>query len=184
MAASTNSSIQTPFSAASRNGLMSALVKSFIVCLALATTAMTSAPALANPIYPPASSVTVVTNQQVYLVDQTVVITATACAVGDLVTFTIVPSSGGTPIVLTAVAVASGAGAAAVVTMVATDKGAYQVTATCGGKSAQTNFTVVTVRIPDTGSDVSGVITIATLVVLVGIGLFLVARLRRRPIEQ
>lgn len=184
MAVSTNTSHQPTCLAASGPKPLGAMVKSFIVCLLLAAVTMTAAPSHAISIYPPASSVTVVTDRQVYFVDQTVVITATACAVGDLVTFTIVPSSGGSPVVLTGVAVASGAGAAAVVTTVAVDKGAYQVTSTCAGKSAQTTFTVVTVLIPETGSDVSGVVTIAALVLLVGIGLFFVARLRRRPIER
>ncbi len=131
-------------------------------------------------VYPPGSSPSVSTDKQVYQPGDTVVIVSTGCPVGSVVTFTITPVGGGPSVVLSAVADQTGV---ATVNYKAATTGDYTVTASCDGKTATTSFTVTSATIPSTGTDVAGVATIATLSVVIGFGLFFVARFRRRPLR-
>lgn len=151
------------------------------------------APAAAAP-YPPAAP-TVVTDSGTYVAGSPVVITARgfgAC-VGGIVTFTITPPGGGTPIVVTAplnLSSAAGLRTAALPAADAFDSatvtitagkvvGVYTVTATCGSLTATTTFGVR--KLPPTGSNIDVPLQSAAVLVLLGAGLVVVALRRRRP---
>ncbi len=135
-------------------------------------------PAAAAGVYPPGTTVSVATDKQAYAIGETVTISAIACAAGETVTFTVTLPNGST-VVLTAVAVAVGDQNIATVTMVGSVNGDYSVVATCAGTSAVTAFSVFT--LPITGTNVMRPITIGALALLIGSGLFIVGRTRRRP---
>ena len=134
------------------------------------------APAAAAP-YPPAAP-TVVTDAGTYVAGSPVIITASgfgAC-VGGIVTFTITPPGGGTPVVVTAPA----SGGSATVTITAGKVvGVYTVVATCGTLTATTTFGVR--KLPPTGSNIDVPLQSAAVLVLLGAGLVVVALRRRRP---
>ena len=130
-------------------------------------------------LYPPAKGPTVGTDQGSYIVDSSVTITAdgfTSC-VGGIVTFTIKPPGGGTPIVVTAPVASDGTATVAITAPPA--MGTYIVIATCGDLTASTTFIVS--RIPVTGSNMNMPLRAGTVLLLIGTGLFVVARRRRRP---
>lgn len=129
-----------------------------------------------SAVYPPGSGLTVTTDQQDYAPGLSVVVTAHACAPGASVTFTVQPTAGGPATVLTATADASGN---ASVTLNGSPTGASSVTATCGGASASSSFTVRG-PIPKAGSDTRSSLLSAAVLVAVGLGLLVVARTRRR----
>ena len=129
-------------------------------------------------LYPPKAP-TVGTDKGSYIVGSSVTITANgfaSCSNG-VVTFTITPPGGGTPIVVTAPVAANGS---ATVTIAAPPAlGTYIVIASCGDITASTTFIVS--RIPVTGSNVDVPLRAGAMLVLLGGGLFVVARRRRRP---
>ena len=129
-------------------------------------------------LYPPKAP-TVGTDKGSYIVDSSVTITAdgfTSC-VGGIVTFTIKPPGGGTPIVVTAPVASDGTATVAITAPPA--MGTYIVIATCGDLTASTTFIVS--RIPVTGSNMNMPLRAGTVLLLIGTGLFVVARRRRRP---
>ena len=135
-----------------------------------------AAPAGAKP-YPPKAA-TVTTNAGTYVPGSPVIITANGFSecVGGIVTFTITPPGGGTPIVVTAPVNASGV---ATVTITAGKAvGTYSVVASCGSLTATTSFAVR--LIPATGSSIDLPLQAAAVLVLVGGGLVVVAMRRRR----
>lgn len=138
-----------------------------------------AAPAGAKP-YPPKAA-TVTTNAGTYVPGSPVIITANGFSecVGGIVTFTITPPSGGTPIVTTAPVNASGV--ATVTITSGTAIGTYTVVASCGPLSATTSFAVRPVPgIPLTGSSIDGPLRGAAVFMLIGAGLVVVAMRRRR----
>lgn len=154
-----------------------------LTCIALVAVLGVVTPAHA---YPPGGTV-VVTDKSSYPPGSTVTITASgfeACA-GQLVTFTITPPGGGTPITLTAIADAKGT---AVVTLTAPGTtGVYSVTATSAGPCdvATTSFTVAKRPgggLPSSGTDAARLATTSAALVFTGLGLWLVARRRRRHV--
>ncbi len=129
--------------------------------------------------YPPGGTV-VKTDKSSYRSGSTVNITAAgfqACA-GQLVTFTITPPGGGTPIVLTAIANADGT---ATVTLNApATLGVYTVLATSPGcPDASTTFAVS--LLPQTGANTQPWVATGVALVLTGLGFWFVGRRRRHP---
>ena len=145
-----------------------------LLVAAVAALLLGAAPASAAP-YPPVTP-TVTTNAGSYVPGASVIITANGfgTCVG-VVTFTITPPGGGTPIVVTAPANASGV---ATVTITAGRAvGVYNVVASCGSLTANTTFAVR--LLPATGSSIDFPLQAAAVLVLVGAG-FVVAAMRRR----
>ncbi len=153
-----------------------------LVAVALSTFTLTAAPVSASP-YPPQGP-TVTTDSGSYAPGKPIIVTATGfaeCKSG-VVTFTITPPGGGAPIVLTAPLVAGPSGTSDTATVTVTDPGGlgtYTVVATCGNETAATSFAIAIV--PKTGSDIGMPLTTGAVLVLVGGGLFVVARRRRQP---
>ena len=138
-----------------------------------------AAPAGAKP-YPPKAA-TVTTNAGTYVPGSPVIITANGFSecVGGIVTFTITPPGGGTPIVTTAPVNASGV--ATVTITSGTVIGTYTVVASCGPLSATTSFAVSAAPgIPRTGSSIDGPLRAAAVLMLIGVGFVVVAMRRRR----
>ena len=147
-----------------------------LLVAAVAALLLGAAPASAAP-YPPVTP-NVTTNAGSYVPGASVIITANGfgTCVGGVVTFTITPPGGGTPIAATAPANASGV---STVTITAgTAVGVYNVVASCGSLTANTTFTVR--LIPATGSSIDLPLQAAAVLVLVGAGLVVVAMRRRR----
>ncbi len=144
-----------------------------VACLAPALFVATAAGARD---YPPAVPA-VVTDSGAYHPGDPVTITASgfpACP-GGVLTFTITPPGGGTPIVIT---VQVGADGTAHVTLPAPGVfGRYTVTVSCGTVSSGTSFVVS--ALPTTGANSVFPLKAASVLVVVGLGLFFVG-LRRR----
>lgn len=190
-------------------GLLTGLVMALVTIVAAPTAVGAGVATPGHVGYPIGSGVIVVTDRQVYEPGSVVTITARACPAGGVVTFTITPPGGGAPIVLTATAVAGGSatGVESTPTTVATVQytptavGTYLVVVSCGEQASNTTFVVSDAAlpqpttipvtpttaptgrpgIPSTGSDVSGLAIGAAIVLAVGIGMFVIARSRRRP---
>ena len=148
-----------------------------LVVLALVSTLGVAAPALAAP-YPPGGP-TVTTDKSSYSPGSTATLRATgfgAC-VGGVVTFTITPPGGGTPIVVTAPVQPDGTATTTV--KLPTGTGTYTLVASCAGvASAATTFVIS--RLPVTGADTGSPLRIGAVLLLVGAGFVFVAVRRRR----
>lgn len=148
-----------------------------LVALALLSVLGMAAPAVAAK-YPPGGP-TVTTDKSAYNPGDTATLRATGFGecVGGIVTFTITPAGGGTPIVITAPVQPDGTAVTTVKLPNAT--GTYTLVASCQGSSATTTFVIS--RIPATGADSGSSLRIAAVLLLVGAGLVFVAVRRRRP---
>jgi hypothetical protein len=136
-----------------------------------------------RPTYPPAVGTQVSSSATTYPPGGSATLTATGfvgCATTPaVVTFTITPPGGGTPIVLTATANSSGV---ATVTLTLPDTiGTYQVLASSPGCPDATSSFVVRI-LPTGGANSNDSVRTAAIVVALGVGLVLVAWRRRSRI--
>lgn len=119
----------------------------------------------------------VTTNQGSYSPGDTAVISGSGGTPGGSITFTITFSGGGDPVVL--VGQVDQNGNTSVQYIWPNRLGSYSITATCEASQSPPT-TVVVSKVPSTGSDSGSLLRAGALLVLVGSGLWAVARLRRR----